>query len=604
MVSAEYKNNIYPPKGMSRKTVAEVVYSLSAPGSKEGGSTNISPGNAFSRPEQVMNEIRRMNAPIGTFEPDYWSLDGSFIIPVPPEEQQRIEVGYWSREISGGDGYFGAGQSPSFRRVFDSVKTFNRLGVTFDTATGNCCSEFDVYYMDANHTFVYFENVTGNGNSVYYTKAGGIDILEVHIVFLRTNIPYRHVRIIEIDFGLVLTYGDKDIISLNTIREADPMGKRYAYPELRLSIVNNGEYDLFDPESYAPYFLRRQRFEYKHGLVMPDKSVEWVDCGTYYLTDWKVSDSRVEFRASGVTFEMEKSVYYESTFQEFTLEQLVRRIIPHSKINVESPNIPGYFGNVDYRKALTYLAELSCCLVYEDRENIVQFNDFISGDENTVDEINYSNIIGASSAKTSEYYNAISLAEYDVSVEERQISKTRHAPGEIMIVFGNPIMGEPEIEITPGFLLTDIIWRTMYMTARLTAHATFEAEAEITITGESITLSKKDNLYYAPWHTGREELRAYKVDLPFFIKSSVHYAAMRDWFLSRKFEALKKQLEVSVRWRGNPARDVFDCIDMVFSKKGHHKAMHITKSEMKYNGGALSGHIAAVGDNPLLVRGG
>jgi len=600
MVSVVYKENIYP-KGVPRETVAEVNYSLSAPDSKEGGELNLPTGNSMSRPWQVMNELRVQPAPVGTLEPEHWTLEGRFMIPVAPDVQDGLEIGFWSKCQSDELGFF---DTPLvIERIFDHVQTFNTLGIVFDPASGNCCTEFDVEFYDGFNNLVSREEVVDNQETTYRTQMGGLNIWRVVIKLYRTNRPFRFARIIEIDFGLVITYTDKDISSINLVNEADHDGRSFILPEFNLTILNDGMYNLFDPEGYGPYFLQRQRFDYRHGLVLPDGSTEWVDCGTYHLKRWRVSDSRVEFMATGRTFGLENTVFHESSFVEFPLHQLVRKIYPQAHVAVATPQIMGYFGNIDCRRILAQLAEVSCCLVYEDRRNFVRFTDIIGQNSDTpVDVLDYSNVIGSPEAETNEYYNAISLAEYDMSVEDRQISRTRHSPGQIMVVFSNPTQGELAYELTEGFSLENVIWRTMYMTGTIVREDPLSTvpEAELTIHGQSVTLTRIDNLYPAPWHTGREETQPYRVDLPFFITAAPHYLELREWFLKRKFEVIKKRLGVDIRWRGNPVREVGDFVEMVIDNQGRSQGMHVSRTELMYDGGTLSGRITTVGENPLM----
>jgi len=602
MVSETYKQNIYPTPPQRRHTIAEVTYSLTAPDSKDGGELSLPAGNAMSRQHQVMNEIRLQAAPVGTLEPGNWSLDGRFMIPVAPDEQTDLEVGWWSDAISNESGYF---DTPLVvERVFDMVQTFNTLAIAFDPGGNNACADFDIDFYDGFNNLMNHVEARGNSDTSYRSPSAGINILRVVITIYRTCKPFRFARILEIDFGLVLTYTDNEIITLSLINEADHNGHSIMYPELNISIRNGGLYDILDPATYAPYFLQRQRFEYRHGLALPDGLVEWVDCGTYHLARWNVSDSRVEFRAVGRTFEIEKTTFLDSTFSEFSIQSLARKVFPQTEIPIHTPPIVGYFGNVNNRRALVYLAELSCCLVYEDRNNRVQFHEIIESGADVTDVLNYQNLISAPEVETSEYYNSILLSEYDTSIEYRQISRTKQRLGAIRIVFSHPVQGVPSYDITPGFKIEDLEWHTMYMTGNLVSNSDSSLpEAEITIHGYSIVLTQSKNLYNAPWHTGREETRPYAVDLPFFIRSTPGYDALKQWFLPRKFEILRQQLKVNVRWRGNPAREVGDFAETIFNRHGSSQGMHVTRTEMRYTGGGLGGYIEVVGKNPLMVRG-
>jgi len=604
MVSQAYKDAIYPGiNERGRKTFAEVIYTLTAPDSKEGGIFELPLGNEISRPDQVMNEIRLQVAPVGTLEPDNWWLDGRFMIPVPPQEQPNLEIGWWSDKVSDGNGYFA--EPLVIERVFDSVQTFNTLGIVFDVEGDNACADFDVSFYNGFGALDYKHEERDNMLTNYRTPRAGIDILRVVVTIYRTAKPFRFARIIEMDFGMVLTYTNNELSSVNLINEVDPTGRSFIYPELSITILNDGNYDQFDPTTYAPYFVRRQRFEYRHGVLLDDGTVGWVDCGAYLLARWSVSDSVVTFRAAGRTFELENNDFFGSSFETYTIAQLIRRFYPQTDIDIPSPQIIGYFGNVNYRRALTMLIELSCCLVYEDRNNRLQFVDVATSSDYSVDSINYRNIKAHPNATIKEYFNSILLAEYDMSIETRQISRNTQSTGNINVVFSAPIKGEPDYTLPEGYELEDVQWHTMYMTANLIYNGTGEEleYIELIIRGEVVTLTRQDNLYFAPWYTGREEVRAYPVNLPFFIRNSEGYSDMKEWFLTRRFDMLERQLYVNVNWRGNPDREVGEYVNMQYNERGATQGMHITKTEISFNG-TLEGNISGIGKNPLLVRGG
>lgn len=597
-VSQEYKDNIYTTP---RTTTARIRYSLSPPGSKEGGEINLPPSNAQSRDWQIMNEIRNYVAPVLSIEPGRCMLDGSYMLP--PEGQEYLEVGYWSLQMSDENGRF----NPPLviERIFGNVFTFNTLGITFDMVSGDCASDFDVEFFDGFGASIYREEVRGNTDTTFNTQQAGINVLRVVITIHSTNRPQAFIKILELDFGLVLTYNDAELQAVNMIREADHNGKRYMYPELVVSIHNDGNYDPFDIEGYAPYFLRRQRFDYEHGLVLPDGTVEWVYCGAFYLANWRIDDVHVMFIAKGATFELENQMFRASNFTELSLAALVRLIYPMADVRIDSPPITAYFGNINHRVALRFLIELSCCIVHEDKYNVLQFVDIVGNGTELpiVDEIRYENSYEHPQPRTQEFYNCILLSEYAPSVEDRLISRTFHEPGNITVKFSQPTQGELRVELNEGYTLTNAIWYTMYMTGTIVRHPNAtDNEAELEIRGDSVTLVKTDTLYFAPWHTRMESDVPYVVDLPFFVRSAPNYIQMRDWFLARKFAVLRNQVQISNLWRGNPDRNIGDRMDAVFSRDGASQPMYMTRNELLYRGGALEGNIAVIGENPLLIH--
>jgi|GEM_PF-6484325 len=219
------------------------------------------------------------------------------------------------------------------------------------------------------------------------------------------------------------------------------------------------------------------------------------------------------------------------------------------------------------------------------------------------DSLGYEKLFKNPAPRIKPPYNAILLMEYTPSSEYGQISRTSHLPGDIAVVFSRPTKGEPTYELTPGYALIEPIWQTMGLSAKIVSTpimgATPPLRAELVIRGESIVLTGLENIYHAPWHSGREATLPYPVNLPFFITTTQGYENMRAWFLARKFKLLQLQIELNAPWRGNPEREVADLIEMQFDKSGRAQLMDIVSTEMHFRGGGLRGYIKAIGENPM-----
>lgn len=659
MPSDEYFQNILPSPGVERVTVAEVIYSLVAPQAKEGGILDLPPGNEFSRRDQVLNGVQHIEYPIATLEPKHWKLDGTFVMPLPPEKS-NIEIGWWSDIMSDENGILNPPQIVT--REFDNVQAFTSLGIAFDKATNNYCTDFEAYFYNTAGQITHHEHITDNTSYYGRTLEAGFNIIKVVIILHKTHKPFRYARVAELDFGVYLKFDEYDIKSIAAINETDYLGKNFILPEFSLSILNKGRFDQLDKNSFAPFMQTRQKFEYRHGLILPNKwnykldgswklgespfisteRVEFVDCGSYILKNWSVSDSIVSFTATGINSELENIIFFDSSFEELTVTQFVKKLFPHADINIESPKITAFLGNINYRQALTFLAELSSCFVLENRQNTIQFLDIINelfgeitwnykldgswrlgekpfgtfgrtthnwnyrldgswqlGEKPFVSSfvyggMNYASIYSNPDSKLSEYYNGINLTEYTISTEIRQLSKTIHnifGSQSIIIYFDTPQIGMPEIHISDRFILSEIVFKTMYMIATLTGNG----EAEIIITGNSVSLVKSQTFYPAPWNTGREPEQPYMINLPMMIRTG-EYENFRNWFLERKFIMLFKRLNSDIRWRQNPAQLVGDSVKVQLNKKGNEANMIAIRQELNYTGGILKGTTKLIGE--------
>ena len=533
MASQAFEDNIYKN---GRRTVAEVSYSLVAPEAKEIGVAYLPEGNSFSRPEQIMNEISNISTKIATFEPNHWKLDGSFALPLPPE-QSNMEVGWWGKGLSDSEGILNP--IPQIEILFPVVQNIKRFGITFDEPTNNYCTDLEFIVYDSSFNVILNERITNNTSVSPHTREGVQNAYIVVIKLYKTNNPFRFPRVSELDFGILIRFANDDIFSLNLVTEANPTGASFPFSSLSLSVANNDRFDQLDPTSYAQYLYARQSFEYRHGLVLPDGSTEWAYMGAYYLQDWKVSDSQVTFTAGGKTSLLENYTFFNSSLAEFTIGQLIRDVLDTVGIDYYlapeldfSPLVTGWFGEKSYREVLANLTELSCCLAYENQQNTVEFTDILKPLGN-VTKLDYNNMFSAPEPKLQTYYNGINLTEYT-----------------------------------------------------------------ITQTSPEVRLEGKEVFYSAPWRDPLEPDYPYSVDLPCMVITP-NFPTFRSWFLERKFALIRKRISVDVSWLQNPALQVGDGANVQITRKGGTLDMAITKQTIDYNTGILRGSTQAVGDSIL-----
>lgn len=580
-----------------RKTKAMVSFSMVAPEAKEKATVGLPSENAFSRGAQIIDNVTDITARVATFEPDYWRLDGSFVLPVTPETSE-MEVGFWGNKMSGENGYFT--EIPTITITFEETQNIPKLGIAFDEPANEFITELEILAYNGLGVLIYNEKINDN-KSAYATSADGImGVYKIVIKLYRTNKPLRFPRVSEIDFGVIIKFGNDDIFDLSLITEGDPKGGRFPNSSFSLKIANKGRFDQLDSKSLAQYLYKRQAFEYKHGVEDGNGATKWVYCGAYYLDNWSVSDNEVNFSAVGKSSVLDKKTYYHSTFQTDTVGHWIKSILERAgfdhviaPILDNSPPITGFFGNVTYREALAYLTEISGCLAYEDKQNTIRFVDTL-GEFEAVDRLDYNNMLSTPKVKLESYYNGINLTEYSVSVKNGQLARTDISvdkSADITVCFEKPLYRTPAYTLTAGFALSNIVYNTMFMTATITGNGV----ATLTVTGDMAETVKSETFYPAPWFDPKEPVFAYTVDLPMMIVAQ-DYPAFRDWFLKRKFALLQKRLTCDIAWRQNPEREVGDKIFVQVNKKNQEIPMVAYEQTIEFSGGVLSGKTKTFGD--------
>lgn len=595
MPSGIFMDNIYQ---LGRQTQAEVKFSLVAPEAKEVATVAFPTQTVFSRGEQVIDNISGVGAPIATFEPNLWRLDGTFVLPLMPVES-NMQVGFWSSQRSDGDGNLNPNLVIDI--TFDLIQSIRRFGVAFDEASNNFCTHMKVIAYDSSNNVILDEEVFSD-TAYANTLGGATGVKSCKFIFISTNNPYRHLRVSEIDFGVIVTFTNTDIINLSLTTEGEITGRRFPYSQLTLRVANEDRFNILDPESYAQFLYTRQPFEYRHGLVLPDGSTEWVYMGAYYLQDKQISDDAVNFTCYGKTSILDNFIFTGSSLQELTIGNVIDLVLKDINFDYyvsselyQTPVVTAYLGTVDYRTALVMLADMSTSLAFENQDNTIVFKNILDGQLST-DNLTYDNIIRQPQLRQSAYYNGITLAEYEKMTEVGQLANVQLAVSgsrQVQIFFDGPQQGGTSYTITSGFTLTNVQYSLMYMTATLTGNGT----ATIVVSGQRITFIRTETFYNAPWRDPYEPDYPFLIDLPMMIRTP-NFEIFRSWFLQRKFKLLQKRLTSEIYWLGNFAVQLGDTATLQINRKGDTLDMSVVKSITTFNGGALRGNLSLVSDNP------
>jgi len=526
--SAAYDAAIYAPV---RRTVATVGFDLAPPEAKLRAVVTSPAGNAFSRAGQLLDDIQEMGAPIATFEPDYWRLDGQFVLPVPPGETD-YEIGWWGQEMSGANGQLA--QPCVMQITFSEVQKVPSLGLVFDTRTGCTIADFDVFFYNSSGAVVLQESFRGNGQTEVYTKGGAGQVRSIRVVMMRTAQAYRFPRMSEINFGIRLRFDGESLLETSLVTEADPMGESVPFPRLQVTVRNDGRFNVLEDDDLSQYLQNRQALEYNHGVQLDSGDAEFVYGGAYYLEGWRVSDDRIVFDAAGASSVLEKTTYSGTAFELLSVGALLARVLAASGLAYEvdaslfsSPPVCAYMGEISVREAVKHAAMLAGAMVYEGRRNTMRAQDLLIGGAAT-DLIDYENMMEAPALRQSQYFNGILLTEY-----------TAKANGD-------------------GF-------------------------------------ESAETFYPAPWYDETEPQYGYVVNLPCMVQNkNAQHAALREWFLERRFALLARRITAEVAWRQNPAQAVGDLIAVQADRRGKIVQAHVAYAALRYMAGVLDGETRAL----------
>lgn len=533
-VSTKWQKAIY---AQTRETKAIIQFPFIDPEAKSSAEFRNLPTEAsISKSNEMLDDSTENVGKVAEFEPGYWKLDGSFLLP---KRNSSSPYGFRGYALSDENGEFSSDNVLRF--YFTQPISVPGYTIRFDVDTEEYLTDFDIVAYNENLSVIRTIEVRENTNPVCVVEYGSENIKYLDIIFRKTNNPKRSVRILEIDFGIMLTFEGSNLFTVQLTSESDYLCESIPHNELVFTAQNDGKYDYANPESYSKYLQERQRVIYFHRVKLDDGSYEEVPMGNYLLDKWKVSDKQVEFTARADTYSLEDTLYSRNSlvegisagaFMERVFEGcgVSKYVIP--EFMYESPLVTPYLGeDCISEEAMRQVASMCGCCVYRTFDGVMVVHK-IDFSNDSVDEINYHNEFNSPKSESTPYYNAIQLTVY-------------------------------------------------------------------TKNGDSFSSTLET--YTAPWYQTGETIYPYTLDLKMCINDE-RWEALKPWILEQKFRVLGLRLHAEIEWRQNPAQELGDYVTVQLDKSGNMSKLFMQKQILKYSGGVLKGNSVGIGGNAVYTK--
>jgi len=394
--SPEFEQAIYAP---SRRTSARVTFDISDVTAADDASVTVTSEAEISRKAQLTNQVRDRPA-YATFEPDYWKLDGSFVLPPKPEEP-GFEVGWYSAALSGPDGSFSPAQTIDF--TFTQPHSSIGLTITFDEPANEYATDFDIVVYDGNGGTIWSHQVRGNTDARWVIDRQQLaNYKRIVITLLKWCKPYRRAKVTEVSFGVVRVYGDDNLFRVNILEEIDPISAQVPASELRFVVDNSSrEFNILNPEGSYAFLQERQAVVVELGVEVRPNTYEWVHMGYYFMSDWKSDEgsltatftarNRLDFLPA---VEIENTTPSSTNLHNLAMSLITAIGLEKYRLDpaLSSISTQGLYKKQTYRELFQHIAVAGCCAIYVDRDdylNIVR----LSAPE-PVDTIDMDNMYG------------------------------------------------------------------------------------------------------------------------------------------------------------------------------------------------------------------
>ena len=348
----------------------------------------------ISNSSGLTDEVEERRTPYGTLEQNLWILDGDRkVIPenVPDEDKEDCYIG----ESLSDDKCVFSDRLPVITINFGTVFTKPLPGVTitWSNTYGECADTFYVKVYNGD-TLKAEKEVMGNRSVLTFVPINIVDYDRIELIITKWCLPNRRARIEEIFIGLKKTYDKTSLFNYSHAISVHPISLALPKSEIRFSIDNvSGEYDPQNPSGISKYLTERSEVKTRYGLKMNDGSIEWINGGTFYLSEWyaKQNGMTADFVAKDLLCfltdiyredvkEIKSRTFYdlaEMLFQAANLplnrDGSVKWVIDESlkSITTTAPLPEDTIANI-----LQLIANATCCKLYQDRGGVFHIEPF------------------------------------------------------------------------------------------------------------------------------------------------------------------------------------------------------------------------------------
>ena len=282
-VSDAFKTAVYAP---SRSVKARVTFDVSDITAKPDVSsiTTTNQATGISNKDQLINGVRSQKYNLATYEPGRFKLDGSFSFPddVPAN---NLEMGFVSDNSCDSASDFAV--YPVIIFVFGSAHSTIGATVTFDVLNDDeYATEFSIAAYDGTDTEIDSIEVTGNTDPRYLWETPLNGFEKVTITIKKWSVGSRRARVAEVDFGIVKTYTDDNLIKCSLVEELDLTTGQLPSAEFKFTVDNSArEFNILNPDGFYAYLQERQPVKAEMAVDMGGW-YQYIPIGDYLLLDW------------------------------------------------------------------------------------------------------------------------------------------------------------------------------------------------------------------------------------------------------------------------------------------------------------------------------
>ena len=419
------------------ESFVEVSLGIADPDALVDASTRDNGAIYISNTSSLTNGVDKKPIPYCTLEQNLWVLNGE---RTALQESESNDDGYIGDVLCNEVCVFNEKMptiTVDFSKVFKNI--IPGITITWSETYGEFADNFIVIAYSGDNIVAEKEVI----NNKYVKTLVVVDIEEYDKIVIQVKkwcLPYRRARVEEIFVGLDKVYGKGNLFDYSHSQVVDPVSTSLPKVEIKFSINNvDGEYNPYNAEGLNKYLMERQEVKSRYGLRLDDGSIEWINGGTFYLSEWyaKQNGMTADFSARDL-LEFMSAIYHDNITQiaERSLYDLALNILQSANLPLNSDGTVKWVIDESlksiYTKAplpedsqancLQLIANAAECALYQDRTGTLRIEPLKY--EDTDYKIDSFNSYSKSEITLSKPIKQINVKVYTYTIGEKEIENT------------------------------------------------------------------------------------------------------------------------------------------------------------------------------------
>ena len=280
-----------------------------------------------------------------TYEQNWWRADGGMVFP-PEDEAVIYNQGLISMRVVGNN-------TGWVNLVFATSYDIRGLTITF--APDAYPTAFTVSNGTVTHSYT--------NNSRFFTTTDIYDdtsYLRITPTAMSGGTQRTHIE--QMYMGVGISYGNKDIISVDKTETVSPISETLPSLDLSVAIQNyDGVWDVNNSASSINYLESGQEVSIRYGYELDDGSIYWMDGGSALLTTWSADSERMTFDATDVFATLTDSYYGGRYYYNgITLYDLAVLVLTDAGVDPRKYILDEYLRDVTVHNPLPVATHAEC----------------------------------------------------------------------------------------------------------------------------------------------------------------------------------------------------------------------------------------------------